>query len=320
VLGKKIGAPWVYAALGRGLEAYPGQPTVEDLETVYHYRAVERTTRLIGVTGFDEGAQATVAGLNAALAHLGLPARCWPLSVGSPSLFRKIIDAAKLAALVVDDAHQGVALDLATERDASAEHAGAVDLLLHKGERWRGYHTQCGGAVAALEAALKARAPAGHGLEGKIVLVVGTGAVAAGLARALQSRQANLIIASHDRGGAQRLAHGLGCRYVQFEAIYSILHDVLAVCEEEHDPRARAGAGVHPGYLRPGMAVLDLTAGLRKSALLREAEGRGCATVSPAQLALDRLAAQARLLTGKEVPRQVFAAALVRFFEDDQTV
>src|SRR5262249_619979 len=38
VLGKKIGAPWAYAALGRGLEAYPGQPTVGDLEAVYHYR------------------------------------------------------------------------------------------------------------------------------------------------------------------------------------------------------------------------------------------------------------------------------------------
>src|SRR6516165_10803661 len=92
ILGKKIGAPWAYAALGRGLETYPGEPTVEDLETVYHYHSIGRTTPLIGVTGFDERATATVAGLNAALAHLNLPARCWPLAVGSPRLFRKIID------------------------------------------------------------------------------------------------------------------------------------------------------------------------------------------------------------------------------------
>src|SRR5262249_4026290 len=107
VLGKKIGAPWAYAALGRGLEAYPGQPTVADLGPFYHYGAIERSTRLIGVTGFDERAAATVAGLNAALAHLNLPARCWPLAMGSPGLFRKIIDAVKLAAIVVDDAHEG---------------------------------------------------------------------------------------------------------------------------------------------------------------------------------------------------------------------
>jgi 3-dehydroquinate dehydratase/shikimate dehydrogenase len=318
VLGKKIGAPWTYAALGRGLEAYPGQPTVEDLETVYHYHAIGRTTPLIGVTGFDEPATATVAALNAALAHVNLPARCWPSAVGSPELFRKIIDAAKLAAVVVDDGHQGMAFALATERDASAEQAHAADLLLHKGDRWRGYHTQCAAAVAALEAVLGARAPSGHGLQGKVVAVVGTGSVAVSLARAVQARGAGLVIASHERERAQRLAQDLGCRYVQFEALYSTLHDVLAVCEEEQDPRGRsAAAGVHPGYLRPGMAVLDLTAGPRKSPLLREAEARGCATVAPGQLFVDRLAAQARLLTGKQVPHEVFAAGLDRFFEEE---
>jgi 3-dehydroquinate dehydratase/shikimate dehydrogenase len=318
VLGKKIGAPWAYAALGRGLEAYPGQPTVEDLETIYHYRVIGRTTPLIGVTGFDERATATVAGLNAALAHLNLPARCWPSAVGSPGLFRKIIDAAKLAAVVVDDGHQGVALDLATELDLSAEQAHAADLLLHKGDRWRGYHTQCGAAVAALESALGVRAPSGRGLQGKVVAVVGTGNVAVSLARAVQARGGGLVIASHERDRAQRLAHELGCRYVQFEALYSTLHDVLAVCEEEHGSRGpSAAAGVHPGYLRPGMAVLDLTAGLRRSPLLREAEARGCAAVAPGKLFVDRLAAQAGLLTGNEIPPEVFAPALDRFFGED---
>ena len=321
ILGKKIGAPWAYAALGRGLETYPGEPTVEDLETVYHYHSIGRTTPLIGVTGFDERATATAAGLNAALAHLNLPARCWPVAVGSPGLFRKIIDAAKLAAVVVDDSHQGVALGLATELDASAEQAHAADLLLHKADRWRGYHTQCGAAVAALEAGLAARAPSANGLQGKIVAVVGTGNVAASLARAVQARGAGLLIASHVRDRAQRLAQELGCRYIQFEALYSTLHDVLAVCEEEHDPRGRsAAASVHPGYLRPGMAVLDLTAGLRRSPLLREAEARGCVAVVPGRLFVDQLAAQARLLTGTEVPHEVFASALDRFFEEDASV
>ena len=52
VLGKKIGSPWTYAALERGMETYPGQPTVRELNEVYHYPAISRTTRLIGVTGF----------------------------------------------------------------------------------------------------------------------------------------------------------------------------------------------------------------------------------------------------------------------------
>jgi 3-dehydroquinate dehydratase/shikimate dehydrogenase len=319
ILGKKIGAPWAYAALGRGLEAYPGQPTVGDLESIYHYRSIERSTRLIGVTGFDEGGTATVAGLNAALAHLDLPARCWPLAMGSPGLFRKIIDAVKLAAVVVDDEHQGAARDIATELGPTAEQAQATDLLLHKDDRWRGHHTLGGAAVTALEASLQARGASEAPLQGRIALVVGAGAVAQALARTLQARGAGVIIASHHRDKAKRLAQTLGCRYVQFEALYSTMHDVLAVCDAEQDQGPRPGAGgIHTGYLRSSIAVLDLTAGLRRSPLLQEAQARGCATVSPRQLFLDRLAVQARLLTGKDVPREVLAASLADGFEEEE--
>src|SRR6266404_694422 len=52
VFGKKIGAPWTYAALEKGMEAYPGQPTVNDLRQIYHYDDIGRSTRLVAVTGF----------------------------------------------------------------------------------------------------------------------------------------------------------------------------------------------------------------------------------------------------------------------------
>src|SRR5579884_2594859 len=45
VLGKKIGTPWAYAALERGMEAYPGQPTARDLNEVYHYGSINKHTR-----------------------------------------------------------------------------------------------------------------------------------------------------------------------------------------------------------------------------------------------------------------------------------
>ena len=88
VLGQKIGAPWTYAALERGMEAYPGQTTVHDLETIYHFRAISRATRLIGVTGFGLRETATVAGLNAAMAHLKMaaPAGLCPWAVPACSV------------------------------------------------------------------------------------------------------------------------------------------------------------------------------------------------------------------------------------------
>src|SRR5438132_2224366 len=115
VLGKKIGAPWTYAALEKGMEAYPGQATVNDLQEIYHYGSIGHSTRLVGVTGFGPRDVLSTAGLNAGLSHLGLDQRCLPLGVGSIDLFRKIMDAVKVAGVVVGEEHRELVMEIATE-------------------------------------------------------------------------------------------------------------------------------------------------------------------------------------------------------------
>jgi 3-dehydroquinate dehydratase/shikimate dehydrogenase len=317
-LGKKLGAPWTYAALGRGLESYPGQPTIADLETVYHYRTIERSTRLIGVTGFGERSRCVVAVLNACLTRCKLPTRCWPVAMGDPRLFRKIMQAVKLAGVVIDDGHQAAAAAIATESDSGAAEAKAADLLLPIEGGWRAYQTASSAAVAALESELQARSPADMPLRDRIVMVVGTGALARGVVRRVQARGANAVLAGRDRDQAHRLAEELGCRYVRKEALYSTLHDVLVVCPEDSGPsEASEAESVHPGYLRPGMTVLDLTA-LLTSPLLQSAEAAGCAVVSPRQLFVQGLSRQYHLLTDEGAPEQVLKDALTQYIDDHE--
>jgi 3-dehydroquinate dehydratase/shikimate dehydrogenase len=320
LLGRKIGAPWAYAALERGMEAWPGQPTVEDLRDVYHYGAFEKGTRLIGVTGFGERDAATVSVHNAVLAHHNLPARCLPLGVGSVRLFRKVIEAVKLAAVVVDEENEGTLMDIVGEALPSAQLAQAADVLLYKNDKWHGHHTGCQAALAALAGVLKAKSGVDDPLKGRIVAVVGLGGLARALAGELGRRGANVILASHQKKAVQDAAQVLGCRHIQFEALYSTMHDVLIVCDEEkEESKGRPGAaGVHPGYLKAGMTVLDLTAGLRRSALVREAEVRGCGVVAPRELFLDRLDLQGRLFTGKQTPREVLAQGLPRRLREEE--
>ncbi len=317
VLGRKLGAPWAYAALGRGLESYPGQPTVEDLESVYRYREIGRSTRLIGVTGLDDRARYTIAALNAGLAERKLATRCWPVAIGNLSLFRKIVQAVKLAGVVVDDAHQVAVLGMASEADPSAAEAGAADVLQEHAGAWRAYQTAAAAGIAALESALAARAPGGEPLKGRFVAFVGTGGLARGVVRAAQARGASAILAGHEREETRTLAERLGCRYVLREALYTTLHDVLVVCPDE----TRAGAdAVHPGYLRPGMTVLDLTATLTETKLLRDAVDRGCVTVPPRQVFAEMVARQFRILTGDDAPSAVLTTALDRCAERDGLV
>jgi 3-dehydroquinate dehydratase/shikimate dehydrogenase len=309
VLGKKIGSPWTYAALEKGMEAYPGQPTVRELHETYHYNSIDSATRFIGVTGIGEREYFSLAVINHALARLGLPVRCLPLGVGNVGLFRKIMDAVHLRAVVVDDEHRDSITKIAAHLDAAALDAGAADLLLPTKEKeWHGHNTIGPAALAAVEERLRAQQNASP-LQGRIVLIVGTNGIARAIAHGVKQQGAALIIASHERDRALQLAQALECRHIQFEALYTTMHDILIVCDLETDhirsKRSSPEAGIHPGFLRPGMVVIDLTARTERSALLNEAATRGCHVVEPSFVLREQLIAQLRLIAGKDVPREV---------------
>ena len=171
ILGAKIGAPWTYAALERGMESHPNQPTVADLVDSYHYRAINRSTRLIGVTGFSDRERATAAALNAAFAHLDMPIRCLPMGVGSVRLFRKVSEAVKLAGAVIDSEHRGAIMEMGASLAPSAARTQSADLLLYKDNVWHAHDTQISATVAALESALASRTPSDKPLRGRIVAI-----------------------------------------------------------------------------------------------------------------------------------------------------
>jgi 3-dehydroquinate dehydratase/shikimate dehydrogenase len=342
ILGKKMGSPWTYAALERGMEAYPGEPTVNALQTVYQYPGIERNTRLIGVTGFTELEYVTVGLLNAAMQHLDISARCLPLGVGHSRLFRKVMEAVHLAGVVVDEPNRHALLDIPADLDSAARQCEAVDLLLPHEQKWHGYNLLCRAAVAALEATLRNAATSAHQsptvekpLEGRTVMIVGVNSTARALAFGIKKRGGALIIASHNRQAAHALAQQLDCRFVQFEALYTTMHEIIVICDEQGAAHEGSSLGqplsgargsssspahqpVHSGYLRSGMTVMDLTQLPRKSKFLREAESRDCRIVEPRQILLELALLQVHLITGQDVPRERLQEALSNLIDDEE--
>lgn len=324
VLGRKLGAPWTYAALERGMEAYPGQPTANELESVYHYGAIGRSTRFVGVTGFEPQSKATVAAINAVLKDLDMPVRCLPLPMGKIAPFQKIIDAAKLTAVVVDPQHRGPILEISSEIEDAAQQSEAADVIVRKDEKWLAFNTLWRSALFELEAVLRTKAASDKPLEGRIVMIVGPNALARSVAFGVKRRGGVPIIASRDPGAAQLAAKLFQCRHVQFEAIYSTMHDILVVCSEEREKlheKARSGeAGVHSGYLKPSMTVMDLTALPMQTRLIDDAQLRGCTVVSPRQVLISQLAYQVKLITGREPRDGILADALAQAIGPEEVI
>jgi 3-dehydroquinate dehydratase/shikimate dehydrogenase len=304
VLGRKTTSPWTYAALERGMEAYPEQPTVHDLESIYHYSSIERGTRLIGVTGASEWSTAAITGLNAAFASVGAPIRCVPLEIGDLRLFRKVIEAIKLTHVVIDSAHRAAMQETALELESNARRAGAADIIVQQSGTWSGFHLLDRAATSALEHVLGEHHPSDQPLNGRTVLLVGVNGLARAVAYRVQKHGATVIIASRDKAAAHAMAQEQNCRHVQLDAVYSTIHDVLIVCAEEQRHatlKSKSGeTGLHTGYLKPSITVMDLTASMLGSDMLRGAAERGCPVVSPRSILTEHVARWVNLIAGKD--------------------
>jgi 3-dehydroquinate dehydratase/shikimate dehydrogenase len=313
LLARRMGSPWTYAALEKGMEAYPEQPSVAALRDVYRYQDIGKGTRFTGVTGFGEREYLLAGLLNLAFAHLQMPHRVLPLEVGNSRIFRKVIEAVKMPAVVVDAEHRVSLVSVAGQLQGAAQRLQLVDVLAQQGDAWHGFYLSDRAVTAALEATLRTRTRADEPLRGKAVLLAGVDEMTRALGQRLSKHGAVLIVASRARDAAQRLAQELQCRFVQHEAIYSTLHDVLICCAAE-----RGGAEVDTRYLKPGMTVMDLTAAAQRTPLLREAEQRGCAVVPPRQVVLEQALHYARLLSGKEPPREALQELLDGLAHDEE--
>jgi 3-dehydroquinate dehydratase/shikimate dehydrogenase len=311
IMARKMGAPWVYAALERGMEAYYGQPTVSDLEKVYHYRAIERGTRLVGVTGAGDLQYLTIGLLNAALAQLGQPLRCLPLEIGDLHMFRRILDALKLVGVIVGEEHRESIGEIATEQEPVAQAAKSIDFMAQQGGKWHGYNLLYRAALAALEGALRSKAAKDKPLTGRTVLVAASGGVAQPIAARLKQAGATVRLTSRDTYAGEQLAQAVGCPFLATEAVPTTPHDIFILGEVTgtHD-------GVQPEHLPQGATVLDLTALPRKSPFLVGAADRGCNVVSPPQVLVELVVRQAKTLTGKDIPPKAMAEVLPALMGD----
>ena len=282
------------------MEAYHEQPTIRDLEKVYHYHKIDRTTPFAAVTGFSELQFQNVALLNTVFAHLGERVRCLPMEIGNSVLFRKVLDVVKARSAVIDPAHQSAVREVVAEFEPSATQAQAVDLMTHADGKWVGSYLFGSAVFFALHETLPAGKSAEKPLAGRVFLLVGVNHGTRILAVKTQQAGGVPLLTSSTISAAEELAKTLGCRSIPEEARSTTPYDVLVRCDETVVP---------PEVLKPGTVVMDLTTLPRPSPLLAEAEQRGCRVVGVQQILLQLVSCQVRNIVRQEVPREVLLEA-----------
>ncbi len=309
LLGRKYGSPWIYAALEKGMEAFPGQPTVGDLDNIYRWRQVDPKTRFIGIAGAGVAEVATSKILNAAFDKLGMNTRCLPLDFKSMEQLPKMLDILKIPAIIATPSMGRRLMALAAKGDEISTQADLCDVVIKQADGWQAHNLIWKPALRALEAAIGRKSPDDRPLDRKNAMILGSGGLAVSLAHGVKKRNGLVSIASGDEVEAQKIAQAADIRYVPAAKVYETLVDVVVVTVPNMDYGSKKSP-INPSLFRSGMTVMDLSELPDESPLIEEARMRGCKIVEPAEVFADYIGGLFKSLTGQELPAEAFVAGL----------
>ena len=308
LLGQKYGSPWIYAALEQGLEAFPGQATVFELDETYACREIEKSTVFIAIAGFGETQSITTRILNAAFKQIGVNVRCLPIELGDVKMLKKMLDALKIKAILVSEGNGQKLLPLAEHIDKHDAQSEYIDLLLRRDEGWHGYNTLWRSGLRALEGSVSS-GDGKHALERQNVLVLGNGGMAQSMVYGVTQRKGMVSICGPKDKESQKIATANGCRMVPFAQVYDTLADVIVIADRNLVSGQNQG-NVNPSLFRANHAVLDVSDPPREHPLFVEARERGCRVIEPQAVYVDQIGAQFKAITGKDLPVEAFAKGL----------
>lgn len=309
LLGRKYGSPWIYAALEKGMEAFPGQPTVGELDNIYRWRQVDPKTRFIGIAGAGVAEVATSKILNAAFDTLNMNTRCLPLDFKSLEQLPKMLDILKIPAVIATPSMGRQLMGLSVKGDEISTQAKLCDVVIKQADGWQAHNLIWKPALRALESAIGRKTPEDRPLDRKNVMILGSGGLAISLAHGIKKRHGLVSIAAGDEVEAQKIAQSADIRYVPAAKVYDTLVDVVVVTVPNMDYGTKKSP-INPSMLRQGMTLMDLSELPDESPLVEEAKMRGCKVVEPSEVFADYIGGLFKSLTGQELPPEAFAAGL----------
>ncbi len=294
ILSPLTGGFLTFGSLGTGKESAPGQITAATLRDVYRVNETRPQMKIYGVIGDPVSKSMGYLIHNKAFAETGLPhiyLPFWVLQLKKFfSSFEPVFDG-----LSVTMPYKESVIPLLGEVDPLAKKIGAVNTIVREGESWKGYNTDCSGAVQALESKTD--------LKGKKVLIIGSGGTAKAIGYGVVDKGAELAVTynkNKERGEA--LAKELNCQLFSMRDMEGFTADILINCSPVGMNPNVEEAPAPARMLREGMIVFDSVYNPPETRLIREAKEAGCETISGLELFLNQGAAQFELWTGKPAP------------------
>lgn len=320
VLAKKFGALLTFAAIDHDHGTAPGQPTIDELKSLYRWDQLNKDTQVFGVIGDPVGHSMSPAIHNAgfdAVSYNGvyLPMRIPPEYEHFKATVASFLDYHSLnfRGASVTIPHKQNLLRFVEEMggviEPLAAKIGAANTLTVRDDG--SLYASNTDYAAALDSVCDAMGIEREGLKNKLVAVLGAGGAARAVVAGYTHYGAKVTIYNRTIEKATALADEFGAQSAALTTAGEDEFDILINCTP---------IGMHPNEdatpydvnqhlildTRPRPLVFDTIYNPVKTRLLREAQAAGWDTVSGVEMFVRQAAVQFELWTGQPAPTPRF--------------
>jgi len=307
ILSPLLGGFLTFGSLETGKETAPGQITGATLKNIYRVCDKRDSFKIFGVIGNPVYKSMGYLIHNRAFKETGSTDIYVPFLVDNVENFFKGFSPYFEGLSVTMPFKEGIMAEM-DEIEETAKKIGAVNTVVRDGKSWKGYNTDCMGALQALEKHVD--------LKNKNVLIVGAGGTAKAIGYGVYEKGAKITVTyNRDKEKGIRLGSELKAKVVSIQDVDKEEIDVLINCSPVGMSPNLEETPVPSRCLRKGMIVFDSVYNPIETRLIREARVSGCVTISGVELFVNQAVGQFELWTGQKAPTDIMRDVVVRGLE-----
>jgi shikimate dehydrogenase len=263
---------------------------------------IDQNTTLYGVIGKPVRHSLGPVMHNAAFLEIGINAVYLAFEVEDVKTSIQGMVALGIKGLSVTIPFKSEVIPFLDEIDPLAGRIGAVNTIVNRGGRLKGYNTDATGAVKALEEKIA--------LKGLTSTIIGAGGAARAIGFSLKEKGVGISIAnrSPERGGA--LARVLDCPYMPLDRIGRNKVDLLVQTTPVGMFPHTGASPVSEDIFHKDLVAMDIIYNPRETTFLKMARGRGAATIDGLGMFVHQGAEQFLLWTGVNPPFEIMYRAV----------
>lgn len=195
------------------------------------------------------------------------------------------------------------------EIDESALEIGAVNTIVNRNGRLKGFNTDCNGAIWSLKQECS--------IENKSVCILGAGGAARAVAFGIKKEKGIIIIVNRSEQRGKLLAEQIKGKFAAPEDMGEIAPDIIINTTPVGMTPNVNQSPVAPDVLKDHMVVMDVVYNPLRTKLIKDAENAGCTVIDGLSMFVNQGAAQFELFTGVKAPVELMRRTVVNYINGD---